>query len=149
MSALPAQFARFAVVGGLATLVHLAVGLGLAEGLGVAPWPANLAAFSTAVFVSYFGNQHWTFGSRNRGLGRLPHFLAIALLGLALNQALVYALVDRLGWRYPAALAVVVTVVPLLSFVLNRTWVFAARPAVLAQDLDNTVQPVINSRTGS
>jgi putative flippase GtrA len=129
MSALPAQFARFAVVGGLATLVHVTIGLSLAEGLGVAPWPANLVAFSTAVLVSYFGNQHWTFGARSRGLERLPRFLAIALMGLALNQALVYGLVDLLGWRYPAALAVVVTVVPLLSFTLNRTWVFAARPA--------------------
>ena len=128
MTALVTQFARFAAVGGLATLVHVAVGLSLVEGVGLAPLPANLAAFSAAVLVSYLGNRRWTFGLRDPGLDRLPRFLLVALLGLVLNQALVFLLVERLAWAYGAALAVVVLLVPLLSFMANRRWVFAARP---------------------
>ena len=120
------QFARFGAVGLLATLVHVAVGLGLAGAFGIAPLAANFAAFSVAVLVSYLGNRGWTFGLDGSGrLDQLPKFLVTAVLGLALNQALVFVLVERLGWSYGAALAVVVAVVPLVSFAANRWWVFA------------------------
>ncbi len=127
--ALPVQLLRFAVVGGGATATHVALGLGLAEGLGLAPFWANLAAFSAAVLVSYFGNLTWTFRMGPAGLGRLPRFLLLALAGLAANQLIVFALVDLAGWPYRAALAVVVLAVPALSFLGSRFWVFNASGA--------------------
>ena len=126
MIALFLQFVRFGAVGLLATLVHVGVGLSLAGGLGLAPLAANFSAFSVAVLVSYLGNRGWTFGQDGSGrLVQLPKFLLVALLGLALNQVLVFMLVERLAWTYGAALAVVVLVVPLVSFAANRWWVFA------------------------
>jgi putative flippase GtrA len=51
--------------------------------------------------------------------------VVIALSGLVLNQAIVYLMAERLGWDYRLALAVVVLVVPALSFIANRGWVFS------------------------
>jgi putative flippase GtrA len=118
------QAFRFAVVGVLATLIHVAIGLALAEGAGMPAFWANFAAFGAAVIVSYFGNLAWTFGLRNEGFARLPRFLVIALAGLLLNQGTVFAAVGLLGWSYRVALALVVMVVPLLTFTLSRRWAF-------------------------
>jgi len=122
------QAARFAVVGGAATATHLCVGLLLAENLGLAPFWANLCAFAGAVLVSYSGNLVWTFGIASEGFGRLPRFVALALCGLAVNQAIVFAAVTMAGWNYRVALAIVLLVVPILTYLGSRQWVF--RPAV-------------------
>lgn len=120
------RIARFAVVGGGATVTHLSVGLFLAESLGWAPFWANLCAFAAAVLVSYFGNLVWTFGMAAEGLGRLPRFVALALAGLAANQAIVFATVNLAGWDYRVALAMVLLVVPALTYLGSHRWVFRA-----------------------
>lgn len=124
------QVARFAVVGGAATATHLSVGLLLAEHLAVAPFWANFAAFSAAVFVSYFGNLMWTFDMAAAGVGRLPRFVVVALCGLAANQAIVFAAVNMAGWNYRVALAIVLLVVPVLTYLASRQWVFRTPPVL-------------------
>jgi putative flippase GtrA len=52
----PRQFARFAVVGLVATAIHVNVGLVLAEDFGLAPFWVNLSAFAAAILASCFGN---------------------------------------------------------------------------------------------
>ncbi|MDH3473017.1 MAG: GtrA family protein [Rhodospirillales bacterium] len=128
MRPVSSQAARFAVVGGTATLSHLAVAVVLVEGPGLAPVLANFLAFCAAVLVSYLGNHSWTFGARGEHLLHFPRFAAIAVTGLALNQAIVYTMVEVVGADYRLALVVVVLVVPALSFALNRGWVFS-RPS--------------------
>jgi putative flippase GtrA len=123
------QAARFAVVGGAATATHLCVGLLLAETVGLEPFWANLWAFAAAVLVSYFGNLVWTFGMASEGLGRLPRFVALALCGLAANQAIVFIAVSLAGWNYRMALAIVLLVVPVLTYLGSRQWVFRAAAA--------------------
>jgi putative flippase GtrA len=122
------QAARFAVVGGIATVSHFAVAVVLVEGPGLAPVLANFIAFCAAVLVSYLGNHSWTFGATGEHLFHLPRFAAIAVTGLALNQAIVYTMVEGAGADYRLALVVVVLVVPALSFTLNRGWAFS-RPS--------------------
>jgi putative flippase GtrA len=122
------QVARFAVVGGIATVCHIVVAVVLVEGPGLTPVLANFIAFCAAVLVSYLGNHSWTFGATGEHLFHLPRFAAIAVTGLALNQAIVYTMVEVVGADYRLALMVVVLVVPALSFALNRGWAFS-RPS--------------------
>ena len=124
------KVARFAVIGVAATATHVTIGLLLAEGLGMAPFWANFIAFSAAVFVSYFGNLIWTFDMAAARLGRLPRFAVVSLSGLAANQAIVFATVNMAGWNYRVALAIVLLIVPALTYLANRQWVFRAPPAV-------------------
>ncbi len=125
MTPVPTQVARFAVIGGIATACHVAVAVILVEGPGLAPLWANFPAFCAAVLVSYLGNHSWTFGARGEHLFHFPRFAVTALTGLALNQAIVYAMVEVAGADYRLALAIVVLVVPTLSFAMNRIWVFS------------------------
>lgn len=125
MSRLVAQLLRFGAVGGLATGTHVAVVVVLVEAAGRGMLGANALAFAGALAVSYGGNRLWTFRSAGALGCEMPRFLLVALVGLALNQAIVYATVERLGWDYRLALLLVVLVVPATSFALNREWVFA------------------------
>jgi len=126
MKRLAGQFGRFGVVGILATGVHAGVVVALVELAGLDPVTANFPAFATAVLVSYAGNRLWTFGAAGRHRVLLPRFAAVAVAGFLLNHLLLSLMVDRFGIDYRQALPVVVLVVPLLSFLLNRIWVFGA-----------------------
>ena len=120
------QAVRFAVVGGGATVTHVAVALALTDAAGLRPFTANLGAFLVALLVSYFGNHAWTFSASGGHARHFPRFAAVAVPALFLNQAIVHVLVDRLGLDFRLALVFVVLVVPALSLILNRLWVFSA-----------------------
>lgn len=121
------QIVRFAVVGMAATLTHVVAALALHGGMKLSPLWANFVAFCAAVLVSYFGHRGWTFAVEGRhGIG-FPKFLSVALAGLAASQAIVYAMVEVIGWPYRLALVAVVVIVPGLSFLFIRHWAFSAR----------------------
>ncbi|MCU0790945.1 MAG: GtrA family protein, partial [Nitratireductor sp.] len=54
----------------------------------------------------------------------LPKFLAISVLGFVLCQLIVVMMVNVMGFSYAAALAVMVTTVPVVTYVLSRIWAF-------------------------
>lgn len=115
---------KFATVGGGATLVHVLAALTLNGLAHVAPLRANFLAFLVASCVSYAGNWFWTFeGSSSHGFS-LPRFAALSLSCFALNQAIVYGVVEQLGRPLWLAMIPVVIVVPAFGFWLSKTKIF-------------------------
>lgn len=121
------EVTRFSVVGLGATLIHVVVALGLQHLLDLSPLLANFLAYGSAVSFSYMGNALWTFRGQGRGAPTALRFLAVSLLGLALNQGIVHITVNMLGWPFAGALAVVVMVVPATIFGLSKIWAFRPR----------------------
>lgn len=128
---LVAQAMRFGAVGGVGTLVHVAMFSGLIELFDVAPLLANLAAFCTAVGVSFFGHYHWTFADKETFHREVPRvgkamrrFLIVSLIGLSLNSLVVYIVDGILGWSYWYAVVLMITAVPGIVFLLSRFWAF-------------------------
>jgi putative flippase GtrA len=119
------QGALFAMVGVCATAVHVIVALATREGLGLGPMQANLVAYACAVGVSYVGNARFTFLRPTLHAPQFVRFVVVSLAGLAANQAITWLLVNRLGWPFWLGLAVVVVVVPAISFLAARAWAFA------------------------
>ena len=117
-------FIRFGIVGVASTLIHVAVFSTLVALFHVAPVVASVPAFLTAMFASYGVNQRWTFGTQGSHKVYLPKYAAVALLGLGLNVLITYLVVDILSKWYGFSLALVVTVVPLATFLLNKNWAF-------------------------
>jgi putative flippase GtrA len=115
---------RFAVSGGLATVTHVGVFVTLVEWLALRPVFAAAPAFVVALFVSYGMNYHWTFSASGLHRILLPRFVVVALLGLALNLGITYAVVDVAHYWYGYALLLVVLLVPLVTFLLSKLWVF-------------------------
>jgi putative flippase GtrA len=124
MNGLLRQAVKFAAVGGGATLVHVLAALALNSLAHVAPLHANFLAFLVASCVSYLGNWFWTFDAASHHAFSLPRFAALSLSCFALNQAIVYGIVERLGQPLWLAMVPVVAVVPAFGFWLSKTQVF-------------------------
>ncbi len=116
----------------LASTVHAAVGIALVRSGLLAPFSANVVAFLTAFFVSYFGHRNWTFRSGSSHAGAMSRFFVVAVSGLAMNQLIVFVIVDLCGLRYELALAIVFLTVPPTTYILARFWAFARREAALS-----------------
>jgi putative flippase GtrA len=118
------QAARFMLVGSVATAIHVVIALALHSFANTKPLPANFFAFLVASGVSYSANRHWTFAAKTTHGTAISRFFAIAVIGLCLNQLIVYSIVEGLRQPFWIALIPVVTLVPAFTFWLNRTHVF-------------------------
>lgn len=115
---------RFAIVGAVATVVHMTVVWTLAGVYGVQVFVANVIAFGIAFAFSFAGHHWWTFRSPGSARRRLVRFSVIAVGGFAVNS-FVLSMVLWTGLLSPANAALVaVAVVPVLSFVFSRLWGF-------------------------
>lgn len=118
------RFTKFIIIGVLSTLTHALFFVMFIEILGIAPVVSSIPSFSLAVIVSYTGNYVWTFESDSRHIVQFPKFISVAIIGLLANILITYTIVDILGAWYGLALATVIILVPLMTYQLNRLWVF-------------------------
>ena len=122
--------ARFAIVGFIATGVHIGTAWVLIGQMQLPPLLANLLAFSVAFGLSFLGHYVWVFRSRRDWRSALGRFFLVAACGLLLNNVvLVWILRSRL-LSPELSVAVSAFVIPVLTYVLNRAWTFASRTAV-------------------
>jgi len=125
MTSIMNQAARFGVVGMLATIVHVATALALVAYAGVPVFWANIGGFCCAVMISYVGNHRWTFSRDGAHWRYFPRFISVAVLGLAIGQAIVWGINDQAGVDYRLAVLTVALVVPAFGFVASRVFAFA------------------------
>ena len=116
------QISRFGFVGVAATAVHVGVGLGLHEGIGMLPFWANLAAFCCALGVSFVGQTRFTFPDSTADHGTFARFTVVAVSGLGLNQLIVWVVTSILGRTYELARVVIILTVPAVTFLLLKFW---------------------------
>ena len=98
------------------------------ELLSVTPVIATSLAFCAALAVSYGFNYYWTFKSLGAHRVMLPRYITVALLGLALNAGITFVVVNMGGYWYGYALLAVITIVPVMSFLLSKHWAFGGNP---------------------
>jgi len=122
------QVAKFGTVGLFATATHAGV-YALCAGLfGIDPLLANLVAFVTAFSISFAGHVHWTFKQEGYAssakASKLVKFLVIALLGLVLNSIFTWIIVGHWRLHYLWAVTPMLSVTPLVTFLLSKRWAF-------------------------
>jgi putative flippase GtrA len=121
------QLTRFACVGGILAAISTGTYLVPALWLGVPPLLANLLSYGVAVSAGYVLHSRVSFrgyGRRDREALRSGRFFAVSLISLALNSLFVWILtgpMDGPAW-WPVVPMLAVT--PLVTFLLNRHWVF-------------------------
>ncbi len=126
MRQLALQFGKFASIGVLATLTHIAVAALMHWVLGAGPQGANLAGFLIASAVTYFGNQRWTFGGGARHGQALRRFPVMAAASLGCSSGVTWLATEQFGWGYASALLLVAVTVPAVTFAIAKLWVFRA-----------------------
>lgn len=120
---LPKKLLRFAVVGGGVTLLHILVAVFLIKIMGASPAIANGVAFGTATLVSYAANTLWSFSAQMKK-ANLVRFLTVSAVGLVL-ATVSSGFIDSLGLHYGLGIALVVIVVPGVTFSLHNFWTYA------------------------
>ncbi|MFN8121046.1 MAG: GtrA family protein [Thermoleophilia bacterium] len=119
-----AQLVRFCVVGASGYVVNLIVYVALLNGIGLHYIESAIGAFCVAWLNNFALNRHWTF----RGGGRSAasqglRYLAVSLVALGINLALLHGLVVAGIPELPAQAVAILLVTP-VAFLLNRRWAF-------------------------
>jgi putative flippase GtrA len=118
------RFVRFAIVGGLASIVYLAL-FAVLVGLGVHYLVAGTIGYLTAIATNFAVNRHWTFGRGIRAIHvQAASFLLVQLLVGVVNLSLLHGFVVA-GVR-PIILAQLLAaglLVP-VNFLASQRWGF-------------------------
>jgi putative flippase GtrA len=122
-----AQFIRFGMVGGFVTALGVAAYYVPATYMGVAPLLSNLLGYLVAMAFGYVLHSRFSFrghGNRDNVVQRTGRFFIVSLVSLGLNSVWVWSLVEYLGGPTWWPVLPMLFVTPLVTFALNRQWVF-------------------------
>ena len=120
------QLFRFVVTGGFVTALGIAVYALVAIGFRWNPQLGNFLAYVVAVATGYVLHSQWSFrdhGSERTHATRF-RFISVSIISYALNSLWVWLLYSYLEWGRAAPILPMLFVTPLVTFTLNRQWVF-------------------------
>lgn len=84
-------------------------------------------AYILALLATFAVNRRWTFGAAGTRGPALARYLTVYGLAYVLNWIGLHLLVDRGGWPHAWTQAGLIGVVAVVSFLLQRCWVFRTR----------------------
>lgn len=117
------QIFAFGCVGVVATVVHYSVALFFIEFVRINIFVANILGYAAAVLVSLFGHSVFTYKKKvNNHIAQ--RFVIVSLSTLAVSQGVLFLLEFQLELNHQTALAIVVLSIPIVSFFLNKFWVY-------------------------
>lgn len=114
------KFLRFCVVGGSGVFVDFGVTWLVKERLRWNKFVANSMGFVIAATSNYILNRVWTFQSQNESIGsEYLSFIGIALVGLAINNSIIYLLNERLKMNFYLAKLFAIGITTIWNFLMN------------------------------
>lgn len=122
--ALILQIITFGCVGVIATLVHYCVALALSYYDVVVVYLANVVGYLSAVGVSLFGHSFFTYKKKITQT-IVTRFIVVSLSTLLLSECILFVLERWLSLPHAISLAIIVSSIPVLTFILNKFWVYA------------------------
>ena len=125
MAELFIKFIKFGIVGVSGVVVDFGVTWLLKEQLRLNKYIANSAGFTFAVLSNYVLNRIWTFHSADPNVGaQFAKFTIVALIGLGMNNAIIFLLTERKGVKFYPAKLIATGVVMLWNFGANYMFTF-------------------------
>lgn len=121
------QSLRFVMSGGLLTVGAAFLYWVLSEFAGISPYVAMTIAYGVATIIGFQLHGRFSFnghGGRDRVGVRSLRYLVACAVGYASNQFFVWLLTSKLGGPTWWPVIPVIIVTPVLTFFLNRNWVF-------------------------
>ncbi|MBK8558036.1 MAG: GtrA family protein [Lewinellaceae bacterium] len=114
------KFIKFGVVGFSGLFVDFGITWVAKEILKLNKYVANSTGFMCAVVSNYILNRIWTFESHDPNVAvQFSKFLLIALVGLAINNGIIYLLTERFKVNFYVAKLVATGVVTVWNFGAN------------------------------
>ncbi|MCL6672661.1 GtrA family protein [Streptomyces panaciradicis] len=129
------EIAKFGAVGALGTVVNFGVSNLLWHVTSLQAVRANVIATVVAIGVNYLGFRYFTYRDRDKSARtrELTLFLAFSLVGLVIENGVLYTAIYGFGWdsslQRNIFKVVGIGLGTLFRFWSYRTWVFKALPA--------------------
>ena len=121
------RFIRFGIVGCSGMLVDFGVTWLCKEKLRWNKYLSNSLGFVLAATNNYVWNRLWTFQSESQAVAReYISFVVIAVIGLGLNNLIIYLLHERLHLHFYLSKLIAIGCVTLWNFSMNYVFTFRA-----------------------
>lgn len=146
------EAAKFGAVGAVGLLVNLVVFNLVRHGTGMPVVRAGVLATVVAIVFNYVGFRYFTYRDRDKS-GRtkeLSLFLLFSVVGLVIENGVLYAATYGFGWDTPLLSNVFkfvgIGIATLFRFWSYRSWVFRAVPVAVVGE--SFLEPREAQRTG-
>lgn len=122
------QFVRYLLTGGLAFIVDFSIFTCLLYVFEIHYLLSNILSLLGGLFLNYYISVNWVFSKCKRNLENkrkteLSVFIIIGLIGVALNQLLMFLMVGAMNWQELLS--------KIIAAVLVLFWNFGARKMLL------------------
>ena len=120
------KFLKYCVVGFSGMLVDFGITWILKEKAKINKYVANTCGFVLAATSNYVLNRIWTFESQSEKIAtEYFSFFIISLVGLGLNNLILWLLTDKLKWNFYLSKVFAIATVTLWNFIMNFLFTFA------------------------
>jgi putative flippase GtrA len=120
-----AQFLKFCVVGASGTIIDFGLTYIFKEKLRANKYISNSIGFISAATSNYILNRVWSFENHNPAIGeQYMLFMAISLLGLGINNGVIFLSTKKFHPNFYVAKIVATGVVTLWNFAMNYLFTF-------------------------
>ncbi|MFZ4791973.1 MAG: GtrA family protein [Candidatus Competibacteraceae bacterium] len=116
------QAIRFALVGSFVTVLHIIVATILIEFLYIHPSISNALAFLCSNLVSYILNTVWSF-EKSLNYQSFVRFFTVSFVGFLVTVSIA-SFAQMMGWHYQIGIAMIVIIVPIISFIIHKKWTY-------------------------
>ncbi len=121
------RFIRFGIVGCSGMIVDFGMTWLCKEKLRWNKYLSNSIGFVLAATNNYIWNRLWTFESESEAVAReYFSFVVIAIIGLGLNNLIVYLLHERLRLNFYLSKLIAIGCVTIWNFSMNYVFTFGA-----------------------
>lgn len=119
------KFLKFGLVGASGFVLDFAVTYWLKEKVRLNKYLANSTGFIVAATSNYFLNRSWTFVSSNPDIqSEYTLFIIISLIGLGLNNFIIYLLTSRFSANFYLSKVIAIIIVTGWNFTMNYLYNF-------------------------
>jgi putative flippase GtrA len=121
------QFLRYGLVGLASNLLLYVAYLGLTT-LGIGHKTGMTVLYAVGVVQTFVFNRTWSFRHDGELHGAFARYVVSYACGYLLNLSMLWLAVDWLGMPHQIVQGIMVVVVALAIFLMQKYWVFADRP---------------------
>lgn len=119
MNKLIKQILKFVVVGGTAFVIDYGV-FAILTLIDVHYLIAQIISFSVALVFNYIASIKWVFDAKKQTKKEIIEFIGLAIIGLFINEILLFIGVDKLGWHELIAKFISSVIVMVYNFITRK-----------------------------
>ena len=119
------KFIKFCVVGASGMIIDFGTTWVLKEKVNLNKYISNSTGFILAATSNYVLNRLWTFHSSDPHIAiQYSSFIGISLIGLGINNFVIYILHERMKYNFYLSKLIAVVIVTIWNFGMNFLFTF-------------------------